>query len=116
MNQELPDFDTLMDMAENRPEELEKLRREFTENLLKSAPERSRRRLRGLQFKVDMELRRAKNPTDRCIRVSQLMHESFSRLNIALNGAKNFTPANYQNDASFSEPVSAQIIPLSTAE
>ena len=59
--QDLPDFNTLVKMASEDPEGLEKLRREMAENLINQAPKDTQRKLRGLQFKIDMERRRAKN-------------------------------------------------------
>lgn len=82
---DLPDFDTLLAMHRENPESLEKLRRRLTRKLLRSAPDSARRRLEGLQFRIDMELQRATNPTARCIRLSSMMHDSFARLNHCLN-------------------------------
>lgn len=82
---DLPDFDTLLAMHRENPESLEKLRRRLTRKLLRSAPDSTRRRLEGLQFRIDMELQRATNPTARCIRLSDMMHDSFARLNHCLH-------------------------------
>ncbi|MEX0740938.1 MAG: DUF3135 domain-containing protein [Pseudohongiella sp.] len=81
---DLPDFDTLLAMHRDNPESLEKLRRRLTRKILRSAPDSTRQRLEGLQFRIDMELQRASNPTARCIRLSGMMHDSFSRLNHCL--------------------------------
>lgn len=82
---DLPDFDTLLAMYRDNPESLDKLRRRLTRKALRSAPDSTRQRLAGLQFRIDMELQRASNPTARCIRLSDMMHESFSRLNHCLH-------------------------------
>ncbi|OFE12199.1 hypothetical protein PHACT_02835 [Pseudohongiella acticola] len=82
---DLPDFDTLLAMHRDNPEALEKLRRRLTRNILQSAPDSARQRLEGLQFRIDMELRRASNPTARCLRLSDMMHDSFARLNHCLH-------------------------------
>jgi len=82
---DLPDFDTLLAMHRDNPESLEELRRRLTCKILRQAPDSTRRRLEGLQFRIDMELQRASNPTARCIRLSAMMHDSFSRLNQCLN-------------------------------
>jgi len=37
----------------------------------------NKRLLNGLQFRINMERRRAKNPLDACIRISQMMNEQF---------------------------------------
>lgn len=70
---ELPDFDYLKLLADEDPDELERLRRFFCDQLISSAPERYQRRLRGLQFQVDMIRRRSKNPLQSCVEISRLM-------------------------------------------
>lgn len=82
---ELPSFEDMVKMAQNDPDALESLRQEMCEAVIQSAPETSQRKLRGLQFKIDMERRRAKTPMASCIRLSQMMHESFAQLREALN-------------------------------
>lgn len=83
----LPEFDVLQEMAEKDPEGLEQLRRELCDQLIQNAPAAYRRKLRGLQFRVDMERRRAKNPMSACIAISAMMHDSFDQLRHALNEA-----------------------------
>jgi len=85
---DLPEFDALMKMAKEDPEALENLRQTAVEELIQSAPLNQQRRLRGLQFQVDMERQKAKNPMDSCIRISRLMHDSFSKLRDTLNEAQ----------------------------
>lgn len=83
----LPEFDQLREMAQKDPEGLERLRVQLCDQLIQSAPEAYRRKLRGLQFRVDMERRRAKNPMAACIAISGMMHDSFDRLRQVLNEA-----------------------------
>lgn len=83
----LPEFDQLRELAQKDPEALERLRRELCDQLICSAPEAYRRKLRGLQFRVDMERRRAKSPMAACIAISGMMHDSFDQLRQALNEA-----------------------------
>ncbi|MGB3621990.1 DUF3135 domain-containing protein [Ketobacter sp. MCCC 1A13808] len=87
MNHALPDFDQLKEMAENNPEQLEQLRIQLCEQVIQDAPEKYRRKLRGLQFRLDMERRKAKSPMAACIAISGMMHDSFDRLRLALNDA-----------------------------
>lgn len=87
-DKDLPDFDELVRLAKEDPEELERIRAEAVETLINKAPLESQRRLRGLQFQVDMERQKAKNPMDSCIRVSKMMHDSFNTLRDALNAAQ----------------------------
>jgi len=49
------------------------------EKLLKAFIESgcNKRQLNGLQFRINMERRRAKNPLDACIRISKMMNSQF---------------------------------------
>jgi hypothetical protein len=96
MGYELPDFDDLKEMAENNPEQLEQLRMEMCDRLIQEAPEKYRRKLRGLQFRIDMERRRAKSPMAACIAISGMMHDSFDRLRLALNEATGVASSGYE--------------------
>ena len=84
-NNNFPEFEELSKLAKENPEGLENLRKELIEGLIHNAPEQYHQRLRGLQFKIDMERRRAKNPIAACIKISQMMQDSFSKLREALN-------------------------------
>ncbi len=77
---ELPAFDTLKALANEDPEALETLRTRLVAEVIDRAPSHQRAQLQGLQFVLDMERRRAKNPMQCCIRMSQLMHERVDRL------------------------------------
>ncbi len=82
----LPDFDTLVDLAQNNPEELERLRRREIAKLIAQAPEHTRRRLEGLQFQIDAKRAIHKDsPMGSCITISKMMHESFAELCVWLN-------------------------------
>lgn len=84
MSIELPGFEALRYLAEHEPEALERLRRELTEQVINSAPPRSRRRLRGLQFQIDARRGLAANPVAACVAVSGMMHETLDHLQQAL--------------------------------
>ncbi len=84
IREELPGFETLRQLAETDPERLEQLRHRLTERLIANAPERSQRRLRGLQFQIEARLRLAPNPVAACIAVSGMMHETLEHLHHAL--------------------------------
>lgn len=99
---ELPSFDTLMEMATERPEELENLRQRMTEDILRNAPPERRRRLLGVVFRIDAERRIAKNPLQACIKISQMMMDSALELRDGILG-----PLPVRNE---SRP--ARIIPL----
>lgn len=84
---ELPSFEELRKLAEQNPEQLEALRQQMVEETINSAPQQYQRRLRGLQFQVDMERRRARNPMDSCIRISKMMHDHLFQMRETINGA-----------------------------
>lgn len=81
MTTRLPAFEVLVDMARNDPEGLETLRRSLTNAVIATArSEDSRRRLLGLQFRVDLERRRAATPLAATIRISEMMCRSLADL------------------------------------
>lgn len=81
----LLDFKAMSKLAQDDPQQLEAWLQEEVERLINSAPPHHQHRLRGLQFTIDMERRKANNPMAACIRLSQLMHESFSKLRETLD-------------------------------
>lgn len=81
MKSRLPAFDVLVDMARNDPHGLESLRVSLTEAVIAEAgDELKRKRLQGIQFRVDMERQRARSPLAACIRVSEMMCQSLAEL------------------------------------
>ena len=81
MRKKLPAFDVLVDMARNDPIRLENLRQKLTMAVINSATTQDkRRRLEGLQFRVDMERQRARSPLAAAIRVSEMMCHSLGDL------------------------------------
>ena len=82
----LPPFDDLVNLSE---EELEKVRQKHIKEIIDSADnEDQRRKLQGLQFKIDMIRRKHKNPMGACIEISKMMHDSFLQLRDALKEAQ----------------------------
>ncbi len=83
----LPSFDEMADMAKQDPEGLEALRNRLNQEVIDQArSEAAKRRLTGLKFQIDMELRRAPNAIASCIRMSQMMSESLLKMQLALKG------------------------------
>ncbi|MCW5626511.1 MAG: DUF3135 domain-containing protein [Burkholderiales bacterium] len=78
------DFEEWRDLAASDPEAFERRRLEAIEALIAQAPERERQRLRGLQFRIDMERQRSSNPLGACVRISRMMWERFNDLQHAL--------------------------------
>lgn len=74
---ELPDFDTLKELATTEPARLDAILEQQIDQLMTRASPDQQRRLRGLQFKIDGQRRLAKNNLDSCIRIANMMRESF---------------------------------------
>ena len=104
---DLPDFDTLLALHRRNPAALEDLRRDLSSQLVQSARRTTRRRLEGLQFRINMELERAGSAEARYRRLSRMMYESFAELNQCLN---NPSEALRQREAAAGR--SADVIPL----
>lgn len=118
MQHDLPSFDTLLKMAQDDPEALERLRVEMCEQVILDAPESHRRKLRGLQFRIDMERRKAKSPMAACINISGMMHESFERLRETLNEATGTEPSTPYNTSDLENSplkASSKVLPFRRA-
>ncbi|GAB1256537.1 DUF3135 domain-containing protein [Aurantivibrio plasticivorans] len=83
--QDLPDFDTLKNLAAEDPDALEALRQQHVDALISSAPAEHQRRLRGLQFQIDAQRQIHSQPMSACIKISQMMYESFTEMRYLLN-------------------------------
>jgi hypothetical protein len=71
------DFDEWARLARAEPEAFEQRRSELIEEIIGDAPAHMQQRLRGLQFRVEMERRRSRTPYAACLRLSRLMWEAF---------------------------------------
>lgn len=60
-------------LAKNDPERFEQERKDAIEAVITVAPEHLQRRLRGLQWQIDMERSRASNPLSACVRLNKMM-------------------------------------------
>ncbi|MGS2716713.1 DUF3135 domain-containing protein [Eionea flava] len=88
---DLPHFDELVTLAKQDPEALENIRQQHVEKLINNAPEEFQQRLRGLQFQIDSHRQlHASSPMGSCMKISQMMHESFAELRGWLNQMSGF--------------------------
>lgn len=91
MKTRLPAFDVLVHMARNDPEGLETLRRSLTDAVIAAArSDVTRRRLQGLQFRVDMERERSGTPLAATIRISEMMCRSLADLHRSMVAPESF--------------------------
>lgn len=109
----LPNIDELFELAQRNPEALESLRQEAINSLIASAGESNQKRLRGLQFQIDMERRRNKTPMAACMAISRMMHEQLSVMRTLLNDIReDDNNALVFNAHPQEEPVLADVLPF----
>lgn len=72
------DFDEWRVLASRDPAGFEAKRRLLLDEVIARAPEKRRQRLRGLQWRVDQVRGRSPTPLVACIRLSDMMWESFA--------------------------------------
>jgi hypothetical protein len=113
MHNRTPDFDELLILAKQDQKRFNTLKHDMTEAWIEQAPLEYQRRLRGIQFQIDMEVRRAKNSMDACIRVSNMMHDSFAELRDRLNEMTQAGPRYRAEDESTPTLRTAQVLPFS---
>lgn len=70
------DFDDWSKLAKDDPFAFEARRLALIEDYLRQFPQSGQRRLRGLQFRIDMVRRRARTPMSACLKISSMMWES----------------------------------------
>ena len=73
------DFDELKQLHQSNPEAFEDLRSQIINEHLDGyqGNEESTRKLRGLQFKIDMERRRQRPAMGNCVKMSSMMWDKF---------------------------------------
>ena len=77
------DFDQWQRLAQEDPEAFERQRRQAVDALIAQAPRASRARLRGLQFRIDMERRKAGSALAGAQRLQQMLAEQLQQLSVA---------------------------------
>ena len=70
------DFEYWSNLAVNDPKAFDKQRRIALNDLIEGTPEPMQQRLRGLQWRIDMEIRRSHNPVDSCLRIHRMMMDA----------------------------------------
>lgn len=71
--------------SENNPDKFEAIRAELIEALLESFPDEYRQRARGIQFALDCELRKYKNPVSRMNRMVEIFWKQVDEFQAAVN-------------------------------
>lgn len=101
-----------VEMAENDPELFERLRRRAIEEVIEKAPESNRQRLRCLQWRIDQERNRSKNPLGACIRISQMMWESVAGRGGLLDHLSKLKSGTINQSASIGTIAKADVVPF----
>jgi len=78
------DFDEWLRLAQDDPEAFERRRREVVEALIAQAPQSRQARLKGLQFRIDLERRKADSPLAAALRLQQMLAAQLHELAEAL--------------------------------
>ena len=78
-------FEDWQHLHETDPDAFELRRKEALESVIQSAPPDMQARLRGLQFRVDMERGRAGSNLAACLKAQSMMWDSLVRLRDALS-------------------------------
>jgi hypothetical protein len=78
------DIDEWQRLAREDPSEFERRRQAAIEALISQAPPEHRERLRGLQFRIDLERRRAKTALAAAVRLQSMMWERFGQMREAV--------------------------------
>ncbi len=76
----LPDFDTLRDMARNRPDELEALRIALCEKVIDEAPAHAKQRLKGLMFQINAKRKINESEAEANKELADMMNQSLQRM------------------------------------
>ena len=78
------DFDEWVELYRHSPQAFEQRRLQWSEKIINNSAQSHRRRLSGILFQINMEKRRASNPTRHCMRISRMMWDKFNELNAEL--------------------------------
>ncbi|HZP87763.1 MAG TPA: DUF3135 domain-containing protein [Burkholderiales bacterium] len=78
------DVDRWLRLAQESPEEFERSRLAAIEETIASAPAHMQNRLRGLQFRIEMERRRSRSALGCALQIQRMMWERFADLRLAL--------------------------------
>jgi hypothetical protein len=83
---EILETDDLARLWREEPDKAEAYHRAIIEDFILGLPEDKQERARGLQWRIDQELRKLKDPIARMNRMCELMWESFFELDDAWQG------------------------------
>ena len=106
------DFYEAMELARTDPEAFEQYRKYIIDSLIARAPKRSREHLRRLQWRIDMERERASNPVAACVKLYEMMWDSFAGESGLVDTIHNAHPS---SDNMHGAQAGAKIVPFKKA-
>lgn len=104
-------WDAWRELAQNNPQEFEVRRKQVIDNAIASASPSHQRKLRGLQFRVDMAREHSTHPLGAVVKIHSMMWTEFMELQKALNELRhclNGTAVAHQE----TQQRTAQVIPF----
>lgn len=69
-------FEEWAELAQTNPQAFEQQRQQFIDSFISNLPGKQRSRLERLQWRIDMERKRAATPLSACVRISRMMMDS----------------------------------------
>ena len=81
LEQYQPNFEELLSLAKDNPEQFELKRLEYIEFFFTKIPTEKQLRLRGLQWQIDQTRNLARTPMSSCLQIINMMWDSLNRLN-----------------------------------
>lgn len=97
----------MVGLYQKDPEAFEKMRADIIHKMLEDFPEEYRKRAYGMQFQIEMRLRRYKDPVARMNMMIAMFWEQFEEFNCVLNDPERFIA-----DREAKHHESAKILPL----
>lgn len=91
MSTDLPDFDTLMAMAQKDPAAFEQYRAQMLQNCINEAPPEHRPAMQHLVFRMNQVRENADTPLDAAAGAAALMKESAAQLESAMDHLQHAT-------------------------
>ncbi|WP_070970481.1 DUF3135 domain-containing protein [Vibrio sonorensis] len=101
LNQTLPSFDEMMELAEHNPEAFAQFKKEMCEEMIMSASSEMQDRLWAQQSHIDRVVRHCKNPNHTNIVLMKELSLQMNKFQCALDG-----------DVELDEEIGAQVIPF----
>jgi hypothetical protein len=99
-------------LAQEDPQEFERRREAAIRAVIEQAPPEHQARLLRLQFRIDLERRRAKTPLGATVRLQSMMWERFAALRTALLNLSGEQPPAAEDD----KRRTAKVLPFPSSE